>query len=192
MGLYMITAARGPLECQHAAYLLWKKLKKYSVETLQIAEGENKACLLSVIFESDHDDLLQKWKGTHQWIFSSPYRKHHKRKNWFVGLYALSFSTENPFFDEKDVEIKAVRASGPGGQHVNKSSTAIQAKHLPSGISVFVQEERSQYQNKRIAYLRLIEKMSSIIKESEDKEKQKQWNTHFELYRGNPVKTWRI
>ncbi len=188
----MITAARGPLECQHAAYLLWKKIENHAIETLQLVEGEKKKCLFSVIFESNEDALIKQWIGTHQWVFSSPYRKHHKRKNWFVGLYNLPELKDNPFFDEKDVEIKAVRSSGPGGQHVNKSSTAIQAKHLPSTISVFVQEERSQHQNKRIAYIRLMEKMSSVIKDNEDKEKQQQWNTHFELCRGDPIKIWRI
>ncbi len=191
MTLYMITAAKGPLECQYATYLLWQKLQKHSVKLIDETLGEEKETLRSLIFESEDDNILQPWLGTHQFIFPSPYRKNHKRKNWFIGLFALPDIDENPFFDKKDVEIKAVRASGPGGQHVNKTSTAIQAKHKPSNLTIFVQEQRSQHQNKQLAYLRLMEKIAEKSEQNKNENKQKQWEAHFELVRGSPVKIWR-
>ncbi len=91
----------------------------------------------------------------------------------------------------KDFRFKSMRASGPGGQHVNKVNSAIRVMHLPTGLTAMAQEERSQYMNKKLALLRLLAK----IKEEQDartkRSQQEQWGMHNGLERGNPVRIFR-
>ena len=129
------------------------------------------------------------WIGTVQWICESPYRPCYKRKNWFIGINTLSSSSEeNTSVRPEHIVWKTVKASGPGGQHVNTTDSAVQATHRLSGIRVTSSEGRSQYANKK----RAIEKINAILwsraEEKQRKEAQKRWKTHSELERGNPVK----
>ena len=83
-----------------------------------------------------------------------------------------------------------MRASGPGGQHVNKTDSAVQATHKPTGLQVSASDERSQHANKK----RALEKLEAILisrqQESARKQKQQHWQKHGELERGNPVKVF--
>jgi peptide chain release factor len=83
-----------------------------------------------------------------------------------------------------------MRSSGPGGQHVNKTESAVRAKHLPSGITVVASERRSQHQNKAEALERLQEKVSLWhIQQAADKAMD-QWQQHNTLERGNSIRTF--
>ena len=93
-------------------------------------------------------EVLENWIGTIQWVGISTYRKFHKRKNWFIGCYEIMQIEEMKLLD-KDIKFKAIRSSGPGGQHVNKVSSAIRATHKISNIQVLVMDSRSQHQNKK-------------------------------------------
>lgn len=73
----------------------------------------------------------------------------------------------------KEIEIKAIKSSGPGGQHVNKSSTAIQIYHIPSGIRIKVSDTRSQYQNKQLGLQRLQQKLKKFNEKLKETEKKK-------------------
>ncbi|MCI5129389.1 MAG: hypothetical protein D3907_13025, partial [Candidatus Electrothrix sp. AUS3] len=98
---------------------------------------------------------------------------------------------EEQKLDHKDFLFESMRASGPGGQHVNKVKSAIRVMHLPTGLTAMAQEERSQYMNKKLALLRLLAK----IKEEQDartkRSQQEQWGMHNGLERGNPVRVFR-
>lgn len=90
--------------------------------------------------------------------------------------------------NEKEFSYQTLRASGPGGQHVNKTESAVRATHVPSGLSVTASDERSQWQNKKLATERLLIKLSAWQVEQTMQMAQANWNNHNQLQRGNPVK----
>ncbi len=135
------------------------------------------------------ESFLKNWLGTLKWVGTSTFRKHHKRKNWFIGCFVIK-EQQTTLLNEKEIEFQAMRSSGAGGQHVNKVSSAIRALHKPTGIQVVVMESRSQHQNKKIAIKRLQEKVANynltLLKESI----KTQWEYHLNLERGNPIQVF--
>lgn len=130
---------------------------------------------------------MKEWEGTIQWIAQSPYRIYHKRKNWFIGVKSFS-PPDMRNVNEKEISYQSLRASGPGGQHVNKTESAVRATHMPSGLSVTASDQRSQIQNKKLATERLLIKLSAWNIEQAMQKAQQNWNNHNNLQRGNPVK----
>lgn len=192
-----ITSGRGPAECCRVVALVLEKIliqaKKLGlvVEVIEREEGEMNRTLFSAVLsiEGGHtiDQLVDEWEGTIQWIGQSPYRIYHKRKNWFVGV--KSFTPHD--FNEIDTKLftyQTLRASGPGGQHVNKTESAVRATHNPSGLSVVASDQRSQLMNKKLATERLLIKLSAWNEEKVMLEAQENWSNHNSLERGNPVK----
>ncbi|MCD7973400.1 MAG: hypothetical protein LUG18_12190 [Candidatus Azobacteroides sp.] len=109
-------------------------------------------------------------------------------KNWFIGINHLSVPEEGNI-REKDFRYQTSRSSGPGGQHVNKTESAVRVTHIPSGISVTASEDRSQFRNKKTAFMRILLKLATWEKEQAAQVFQQNWQNHNELERGNPVKT---
>jgi peptide chain release factor len=136
------------------------------------------------------DGLVSEWQGTVQWIAQSPYRPAHKRKNWFIGVELLD-STSKINWDESEVTYETFRASGPGGQNVNKVESAVRIRHASTGIQIQVMDSRSQLENKKIAFRRLTEKLEILQKEQISQLQQNTWTEHNSLQRGNPVKVFR-
>lgn len=134
------------------------------------------------------EKIAEEWEGTIQWIAQSPYRIHHRRKNWFIGIKSFTIP-EIKEANNKDISYQALRASGPGGQHVNKTESAVRATHLPSGISVTASDQRSQIQNKKLATERLFVKLAAWNIEQTMQAAQENWDNHNNLQRGNPIKT---
>ena len=149
------TAGRGPAEC---TWVVAKVLKTFiknssnvgiSYTILHQEKGVENGTVQSVSLQLKGQNLtlfLKDWLGTIQWIGKSTFRKYHKRKNWFIGCFELKELKTLEVF-ERDIEFQAIRSSGPGGQHVNKVSSAVRAKHIPTGVQVLVSESRSQHQN---------------------------------------------
>ena len=133
--------------------------------------------------------IIQPWLGTIQWIGQSPFRKNHKRKNWFIGFFEIK-KQKLIEFNEKKVRYQSMRSSGAGGQHVNKVSSAVRATHVPTGIQAVSMDSRSQLQNKKTALLRLKEKLAEINQGKSYETIIDKWSNHLELERGNPVKVF--
>ena len=148
------------------------------------------ASALLTIKGANLDAFLNNWQGTIQWIARSPFRPSHKRKNWFVGIETLE-PVEETHFNPTDVKWETMRASGPGGQHVNRTESAVRVTHLPTGIAVHAAEERSQHRNRKLALARLAQKLADINTGQQDVARTQRWRTHQELERGNPVRTFR-
>ncbi len=92
--------------------------------------------------------------------------------------------------DAAEVLFEPMRASGPGGQHVNKTESAVRATHRPSGLVVVAREERSQVQNKRLALARLQALLTAHATAARAGIDQDRWSQHDALQRGAPVRTF--
>ncbi len=191
-----IISGRGPAECFRAVDLVLEKILKHArelkleAEVLEREQGEINRTLFSAIISLEGnkiDEIVDEWEGVIQWTAQSPYRIYHKRKNWFVGVKSFTPS-ELSDVDMKYITYQTLRSSGAGGQHVNKTETAVRAIHNPSGLSVIASDQRSQHQNKKLATERLLVKLSAWTEEQMMQEAQKNWDNHNSLERGNPVK----
>ena len=197
--MIQITAGRGPAEC---CWVVAKVLKLFlkeagthgiNYEILHQEKGIENGTVQSVSIQLNGktlDVFLSNWVGTIQWIGTSTFRKHHKRKNWFIGCFEMSF-VETMEISEKEIQYQAIRSSGPGGQHANKVSSAIRAVHIVTGIQVLVMDSRSQHQNKKMAKQRLREKVAQHNREQLLKGIEDQWRNHLQLERGNPVRVFK-
>ena len=175
--LVQLTAGRGPAECCWVVAKVLKvfleecKAKGISHEILYREPGQENGTQQSTTIRISGfktNEFLATWLGTIQWIGTSSFRKYHKRKNWFIGMFQLEVPSEIKI-DMKQIKFQAMRSSGPGGQHVNKVSSAIRATHMPTGIQVVVMESRSQHQNKKLAISRLSEKMQEVHTQKTEK-----------------------
>lgn len=195
--IIQITSGRGPVECCRVVAKIQERMLEEArdagikIEVLENKKAALKGTLLSATLMAEGKSLdvfTKAWNGTIQWIASSPYRKMHKRKNWFAGVAIFALSRQAPW-QEKDIKLDTCRASGPGGQHVNKVETAVRATHLPSGLQVLVMDSRSQLQNKKHALERLKAKVMSWFAGKMLEEQQQRWQEHNILERGNAVNT---
>jgi peptide chain release factor len=197
--IIQITSGRGPAECcwvvAQVLKLFIKALKEEQMAytILQKEQGTENRTLQSVTIQIEGKGVslfLKSWIGTVQWIGISSFRPQHRRKNWFIGLYEIE-NDQTFQIDEKDITYQATKSSGPGGQHVNKVSSAIRAIHKPSNIQVLVMDSRSQHQNKKIAKQRLQEKVAELQLQALQKRVKHQWENHLKVERGNPVKVFK-
>jgi peptide chain release factor len=196
--ILQITAGRGPAECTWVAAQVLKKImdeaQKSGLQTMVLAREtgiENGTIETAIVKFSGKnvDEFSKKWVGTIQWIGKSTFRKLHKRKNWFIGVFEVETS-KSQVFDEQQISYQAMRSSGAGGQHVNKVSSAIRATYQPTGLSVVVMDSRSQHQNKKLALERLKEKWLNEQHKTWGENTQKQWLNQTQVERGNPVRTF--
>ena len=130
------------------------------------------------------------WLGTIQWIGASPYRLRHQRKNWFVSIAAFAEPAADRW-ETTAVRIETLRASGPGGQHVNRTESAVRVTHLPTGLSTMAQEERSQHLNRRLALARLAALLAERADTQARAAENQRWRQHTQLERGNAVRVYR-
>jgi peptide chain release factor len=196
--LIQITSGRGPLECQWVVAKVLKVFLEEAInnninyEIIHRENGDENLTLKSVTLLLKAKELtgfLESWLGSICWTGKSTFRKLHKRSNWFIGVFELE-GLEKISFNEKDIQFQTTRSQGSGGQNVNKVNTAVRATHIPTGQSVFVQDSRSQLENKKLSIARLKEKVLEQNIIQLQKRMQETWNNHLQVQRGNPVRTF--
>jgi peptide chain release factor len=193
----LFTSGRGPAECRIA---LAKAIAALTAEAASLGldtdcvgrpgeDGHGPASAIVVIHGDAAVAFARPWIGSIQWVAQSPIRPHHKRKNWFIGVVELPALPEAAHaLNPRDVRFEAFRAGGPGGQHQNKTESAVRAIHIATGLSVVARDERSQHRNKALA----LERLAALIRLKGELEAITTRNdahaAHDRLERGRPVK----
>ena len=200
MILLQLSAGQGPVECSKAVGLALKTIEKQCREKgikfdiVEAIEMKERGCFKSALLQLDSTkgdsakQLAESWQGAMLWVCQSQYRPKHKRKNWYFSgqMYEI-----NETQLDKGVTFQTCRASGAGGQHVNTTDSAVRATHTATGISVRVESERSQHANKRMARALLFQKLETAKLEQMTQQEKARWQQHWEVERGNTVKTFK-
>ena len=200
MKLIQLSAGQGPSECALAVALCMRHLIQAAdasglpLEVIGEEPGPVPGTFKSVMLQLETDqlspqqlDFLLSWQGTMQWICKSPYRPRHGRKNWFFNVELWDIDESEPL-DERAFEVRTCRASGAGGQHVNTTDSAVQITHLPTGISVRVQTERSQHRNRQLAWVLMRQKLAAQAEQHRGEVKGAMRMQHHQLERGRAVR----
>lgn len=155
-------------------YTRWAERKGYSLEVIDYLDGDE-AGIKSVTFQINGENAygyLKSEKGVHRLVRISPFNAQGKRQTSFVSLDVMPDIEEDVDIEikDEDIRIDTYRSSGAGGQHINKTSSAIRITHFPTGIVVTCQNERSQFQNKDKA-MQMLKAKLFMLKQEENAEK---------------------
>ena len=175
-------------------YTRWAERRAYEVAVLDLLPGEE-AGIKSVAMEIRGDfayGYLKAEKGVHRLVRISPFDAQARRHTSFASVFVYPVVDDSIEVDlrEEDIEMEVFRASGAGGQHVNKTSSAVRLRHVPTGIAVSCQQERSQFKNRATAMKMLKAKLYERAREEQEKEKAKLEATKTDIAWGNQSRSY--
>jgi len=175
-------------------YLRWAERRGYQAGVIEVSPGEEagiKSALIQVIGDYAYG-YLKAERGVHRLVRLSPFDASHGRHTSFALVEVLPEAERelDVRINPDEVRIDFFRASGPGGQHVQKTSSAVRVTHLPTGLVAICQNERSQYQNKELALKVLGARLLELELEKRAEEKARLKGEHVVAGWGNQIRSY--
>ncbi len=175
-------------------YTRWAERHGYDVHVLDLVSGEE-AGIKSVAMEVRGDygyGYLKAEKGVHRLVRISPFDAQSRRHTSFASVFVYPVVDDAVEIDlrEEDIEMEVFRASGAGGQHVNKTSSAVRLRHVPTGIAVSCQQERSQHKNRATALKMLKAALYQQAIEEREKKRAEIEATKTDISWGNQIRSY--
>jgi peptide chain release factor 2 len=195
-----ITAGTGGTDAQDWAemllrmYLRWTADRGFQTELVEASPGEEAGLKSATFFVRGENayGLFKAERGVHRLVRLSPFDSAHRRHTAFaqVVVAPLLPESEEIEIDEADLRVDTYRASGAGGQHVNKTDSAVRITHLPTGIVVQCQNERSQTSNKATAMRMLRSRLAEVAEEEREAELAKERGSKVDVGFGSQIRSY--
>ena len=195
-----IHAGAGGTEAQDWAQILermyarWAEKRGYKLEWLEESSGEEagiKSCTVKVMGQDSYG-WLKTESGVHRLVRISPFDASSRRHTSFASVWVYPVIDDNIEIEveEKDLRIDTYRASGAGGQHVNKTDSAVRITHLPTGIVVQCQNDRSQHRNRSAAYDMLRARLYEAELQKREEDAQAEHDSKTEIGWGHQIRSY--
>ncbi|MDY0162159.1 MAG: peptide chain release factor 2 [Desulfobotulus sp.] len=195
-----INAGAGGTEAQDWAEMLfrmysrWVERKGFTMQMVDYQPGDE-AGIKGVTFTVSGEyafGYLKTESGVHRLVRISPFNANGKRQTSFASVFVYPELNQDIEIeiDEKDLRIDVFRASGAGGQHVNKTSSAIRITHQPTGIVVSCQQEKSQHRNREIAFKMLQSRLYQMEKQKQEEKLQDMHDSKGEIAWGSQIRSY--
>ena len=188
------TEAQDWVEMLFRMYLKWCESKNMKTQVIDFLDGDEagiKSLTFTVTGPYAYGHLKSE-HGIHRMVRISPFDASGRRHTSFASVSVLPEVTQDIQIEieDKDLRIDTFRASGPGGQHVNKTSSAVRITHLPTGIVVQCQNEKSQHRNREMAMKVLKSKLYELEKEKQEQVKQDRHQNQKEIAWGSQIRSY--